>query len=518
MSKGVLHFLQRENQYYPTPAKLIGEILDEYRYRNNIFEFGDLEEINFLEPCAGDGAICREVQAYFKEREMKINIECLEVEKILRDGLKGQGFKVVGENFEEFTSHPFYNLIIMNPPFSKGDEFLLRAYNLLKADGRLICILNAETIRNPCNKGRELLTGLIKRTDGDVQYIKDAFKDANRKSGVEIAVVYLKKPTYENEFDAFGEIQSSIMTDEEKLIDEIKQKIEGNQIMRADKIDNAMGLYRNAVKQIFQGINTIQQIKTGLSYLNDEAKEFNLKIEDFIKIMLKNNSEEAKEETIKGIRKMAWSYVLKFCNMDGYLFHKQRKEFYTQLDKFSASLPFTKSSILQFFDNLFQKRNEYFKEGIIDLFEEITSRHNGNPYHQEGWKTNKNWKINKKIIVDWGVEFNCYRTNSGRFHSRRYEKDFIDDLDVIVRKIKNYGSQGNTIKSALDMRFNQLGEIHKGQKFYNEVETPYFQVKFYKKGTLHIIFKDDEILKELNFIGAKMRTDLGYDDYGKKQF
>ncbi|KKM68140.1 hypothetical protein LCGC14_1463920, partial [marine sediment metagenome] len=31
----------------------------------------------------------------------------------------------------------------------------------------------------------------------------------------------------------------------------------------------------------------------------------------------------------------------------------------------------------------------------------------------------------------------------------------------------------------------------------------------------HITFKDDELLKDLNFIGAKLRTDLGYDDYGK---
>ena len=46
-------------------------------------------------------------------------------------------------------------------------------------------------------------------------------------------------------------------------------------IITFDKVESAIGIYRNAVTQIFKGINTIQDIKTGLGYLEKEAEEFN---------------------------------------------------------------------------------------------------------------------------------------------------------------------------------------------------------------------------------------------------
>ena len=211
--------------------------------------------------------------------------------------------------------------------------------------------------------------------------------------------------------------------------------------------------------------------------------------------------------------------------------YRQREEFYNKLDKGSGTLPFTKDNISQFFDNLFHQRNVYFKEGIQDLFNEITSYHNGNNIHTEGWKTNKNWKINKKIIVNWSViEYTGYSkygtiydsygkadppSRYGTFSCRYYEKDWIRDLEKIVRKIQPIGSQGFTIKVALRRQFDELGKVYIGEKFNNKCETPYFHLKFWKKGTLHIIFKDEKLLSELNLIGAKLRTDLGYDDYGK---
>ena len=68
-----------------------------------------------------------------------------------------------------------------------------------------------------------------------------------------------------------------------------------------------------------------------------------------------------------------------------------------------------------------------------------------------------------------------------------------------------------TIKKALRHKFNQLGTIPKGSDFDNTTETYYFDIKFFKKGTLHIVFKDDRVLDELNRIGGQLRRELGYD-------
>ncbi len=503
----------RKHQYYPTPTELVRSILESMDD-----QFHDAEEINFLEPCAGDGAICREVQKFFTGLKTPVNIHCIEIEEVFQNSLKGQGYHVIGKDFETYNGQPFYDIIIMNPPFSKGAKFLLKAYDLLNADGRLICILNAETVKNPCNRDRELLKALIERV-GDVKYLSNAFSNANRKTDVEIAVVYLKKPLYENEFDYFGGIQHNILSDEERIREELKNKVEGTQIMSFDKVDYAVNVYRNCVEQIFKGIDTITKIKNSLKYLENEAREFNIEPEKFIEIMFEKEQEEAKEQAIKTIRKMIWSFVLKFCQMEQYLYHKQRNDFYSKMEKGSATIPFTKENILQFFENIYLQREKYFQAGIEDLFNEITSYHQGNTIHREGWKTNKNWKINKKIIVDWGIEFDDYSKHGGRygFFRVRYGREWIEDLDKIVRKIEPELASGYWIKDALRNCFDRLGKIHIGEKFENTCETPYFRLKFFKKGTLHITFKDQKILDKLNIIGAKLRQDLGYDDFGKRQ-
>jgi len=452
----VLQHTLKKNQYYPTPENLAKNLLESLET-----EFFDMEEINFLEPCAGDGAICREVKRFFDILRKKINIHCVEIEDVLQRSLKGQGFYLIGSDFEQFETIPFYDLIFMNPPFSKGAKFILKAYDLLNAEGRLICILNAQTIKNQCNKERELLKNLIDRV-GDVKYLTNAFSYADRKTDIEIAVVYLKKPLYENEFDFFGGIKNDILTEEEKIIGELKDKVNNSQLVSFDKVDYSINVYRSCVQQIFKGIDTINSIKNSLKYLEAEAREFNIEPEEFFKIMYEKDQEDAKGNVIKTIRKMVWSFVLKFCKMDQYLFHKQQDEFYRKIEKGSVSLPFTKGNILQFFDNIFLQRAKYFQAGIEDLFDEITSYHNGNKVHREGWKTNKNWKINKKIIVDWGVRFEDYSRYGSRYGNFRAGRNdqWIDDLDKIVRKIKPDSASGFFIKEALRTRFLELGKVY----------------------------------------------------------
>ena len=112
-------------------------------------------------------------------------------------------------------------------------------------------------------------------------------------------------------------------------------------------------------------ILTIDKYRESYDIVNKKTtfastKEFNIEPDEFIKIMLEKDQEEAKEKAIKTIRKMIWGFVLKFCQMDQYLFHKQQSDFYHKIEKGSVSLPFTKDNILQFFDNIFLQREKYF--------------------------------------------------------------------------------------------------------------------------------------------------------------
>lgn len=45
----------------------------------------------------------------------------------------------------------------------------------------------------------------------------------------------------------------------------------------------------------------------------------------------------------------------------------------------------------------------------------------------------------------------------------------------------------------------------------------YFTISFYKKGTCHIVFKDDELLKKFNIFAARQNNWLP-QDYGRKHY
>lgn len=54
---------------------------------------------------------------------------------------------------EQYSTMKEYDLIIMNPPFSNGNSRLWKALDLQERNGgAVICLLNAETLKNPYTK------------------------------------------------------------------------------------------------------------------------------------------------------------------------------------------------------------------------------------------------------------------------------------------------------------------------------------------------------------------------------
>ncbi len=511
MERKILKYMTKKNQYYPTPEYLIKKILI-----NLDFSKSDLPEIHMLEPTAGDGAIARVARDYFESINKKAVISTIEIETTLNQALQGQGFRVIGQDFNNYIDKPHYDLILMNPPFNQGSKFLLKAYKSLASNGELICLLNAETIKNPYSKERKELLNLIS-SNGEVEILEKAFDNAKVETNVEIAIVHLKKPNYGSEFDLFGNINQDILTHEELLKNQYKSNINQKGIVSFNQVEAAISIYRQSAEKIFQGIQAIKVVKQSLNNLNNEANEFDINIDTFFHTMCNKSPEEAREETISNLRKMIWSYVLKHCDMDKYLYTKHKQEFYENLQKGSSTLPFTKENVQSFFDTIFMQKQELFKRGTIDLFEKILTYHKDNENHREGWKTNKNWKINEKIIIpSWGIKFLKYNyENYGKYEIVSDNLDWLNDLDRIIRTLDlvSYDEKehcDNYVKNQLEECFRDLGKVYDGQKYNNKLETRYFKIKFFKKGTLHIEFKSKKVLDLLNVAGANCRTDLGY--------
>jgi hypothetical protein len=57
----------------------------------------------------------------------------------------------------------------MNPPFSNADDHFLKAWEIAE-NTDIVCLMNAETIRNPYSQKRQLVNRIIEDNGGSVEY------------------------------------------------------------------------------------------------------------------------------------------------------------------------------------------------------------------------------------------------------------------------------------------------------------------------------------------------------------
>ncbi len=106
-----------------------------------------------------------------------------------------------GRNFLSFETFKLYSLIIMNPPFGNGDKYLLKAINIMQNGGRIVCLLNSETLNNPYSNIRKGLQHKLREYEAKITDLGQAFKYAERKTEVNVSIVdiiipYKEEKTY----------------------------------------------------------------------------------------------------------------------------------------------------------------------------------------------------------------------------------------------------------------------------------------------------------------------------------
>ena len=65
---------------------------------------------------------------------------------------------------------------------------------MMKFGGQVCCILNAETLKNPNSVYRQDLIKKLQKYSADIEYIENAFTDAEHQTDVEIVLIYVDIP------------------------------------------------------------------------------------------------------------------------------------------------------------------------------------------------------------------------------------------------------------------------------------------------------------------------------------
>lgn len=105
------------------------------------------ESSKILEPSAGSGDLIEGIQNRYK----LVDIDCVELNKELRETLISKGYNVIGNDFLKLTPNPIYDYVIACPTYKDNVdvEHIMHMYEFLKPGGEIISLTHpAWTIQN----------------------------------------------------------------------------------------------------------------------------------------------------------------------------------------------------------------------------------------------------------------------------------------------------------------------------------------------------------------------------------
>lgn len=154
---------------------------------------------------------------YNEEYPAPTEEELAELEKLTRtcDTLDYGMVRLVADDFLTFRTAKKYDLIVMNPPFADGAAHLEKAIAMQKQyGGKIRCVLNAETIRNPYTMQRQMLAKALDKLGAEIRYMEDGFVDAERETAVEVALISIDIPAPEFQSDIFERMAKAAEAEE----------------------------------------------------------------------------------------------------------------------------------------------------------------------------------------------------------------------------------------------------------------------------------------------------------------
>lgn len=494
--------------FYPTPQNIIDKMI--YNLDFTMFR-------SILEPSAGKGNIVEALRKkeeshnkYYGNSKYQFDIDCIEADQNLQHILKGKNFRVVYNDFLTYNTMKEYDLIIMNPPFSNGCKHLLKALEMQQRNGgAVVCLLNAETLKNPCTNDRQYLQRKLTDYNAKIEFVQDAFLDAERKTAVEIALVKVQLPEVQRESFILDGLRK---TQKQKEF----QAEESAQLIDSDFFKAIVNQYQLEVEA---GIKLIKEYYAMQPFIlsqfgKDEKTGETIQKGGCIISMTCSKDGLSVNEYIKRVRSKYWTALFENKKFIGQLTNNLQRDFYNKVEDLS-NYDFSLYNIYQLKIDIQKKVVKGIEDTIIELFDELSNKYSWwdetskNIHYYNGWKTNQSWIINKKVIIplngyhDLGYSWGGFRPTDYKVIGK------LQDIE----KCFNYLDGGLT--EAVD-----LEESLKFAEEYGEtkdIQLKYFTVTFYKKGTCHITFNNDELLKKFNIFGSQHKGWLP-PSYGKKVY
>ena len=542
--------------FYPTPSAVVSKLLEG-------IEWYKIE--NILEPSAGKGNIVDGITAAYEalsyRRHEQLSVDCIEIDPYLRSILQyeyggqheaemrkrirdleesrdynRQSYKyefrtatdayeykelkveldkretvmcrTVHDNFLTFNSRKRYGLIVMNPPFSNGDEHLLHAIEIQSRHGGLIrCVLNAETILNPYTNRRKVLRAKLQELGADVSYIDGAFSDGERKTAVRVAIIKIDIPAPE--------------TGESEIYERLKAAAEIEEIQADDVTDLAVADMLSEIVTRFRvevdaGLALIREHRAMQPYLLKSLSKDDKYNKPILALRIDGDSEYTElnvNRYLRLTRRKYWEALFTKKEFTGQLTSNLLEKYQGMVDKMQ-DYDFTPFNIRQIMVEMNAEMQQGIQETIVALFDKMTKQHSWYPecakniHYYNGWKTNKAHKINSKVILPTYGLFSNYSWSKEPFNLYEAEKT-ISDIEKVFEYLDGNMSAHVNLHGVLQAA-HSCGQT-------KNIQCKFFSVTLYKKGTMHIKFHNQALVDRFNIYCCQKKNWLP-PNYGRTAY
>lgn len=501
----VLEHDSSKRNFYPTPRELAIRLIGDAKIR---FDSA------FLEPSAGKGdliyhALYHQVEEYPKWQHKDIleglDIDCIEIDPNLRAILSDRHYRVVHDDFLTFESQKRYNVIIMNPPFDRGAEHLLKALDVVRRGGQVFCILNAETIRNPYSNVRKDLLAQLQKYGADIEFVDNAFMSAERKTDVSVALIRVTVPEAEKDSTIIEGMKEAPTYTTPEVPEQYAELVQYNQI---DEWVNRFNF------EVACGIRLIEEYEALKPHILRDPGRSDAERWPLLCLSVEAPREERKSgsminDYIKQTRRKYWRAIFQQKTFTDRLTVKLLDELQDQVQKL-GDYDFSVYNIMHLLVQMNNRMVGSIEQTIVNLFDDWTGKYHwsettSNRHYYDGWRTNDCFKVGKKVIIP----FNGFDDWYNAFKSYKVITQFRD-----IEKVFNFLDCGRTDwEGDVQRIFDEVERTGNTKK----VETKYFYVTFYKKGTAHFEFKDEKLLEKFNLFAGQMKGWLP-PTYGRKRY
>ena len=257
--------------------------------------------------------------------------------------------------------------------------------------------------------------------------------------------------------------------------------------------DNTDVICSTSIERIVTGRNAaLAQIETLIQQLDDistltsnigggKANEWGVRQYRY-DCWLMDKTETAIKAITQNIDRSIWKDLMNKSGMLALMDAQARDEWYNSLEK--DDIPaISEENILSTFEQLHQSKAEVFERGIINVFKGLSW----------DYKSNSPCKFGKKIIVDGLVQYDRWGFHFR--HGRRREQ--LADLDRMLNLLDGKPVPEN--RNDLSVRL----DAHISKQHASVYEDEYVEIRYFQKGTGHIIFKRSDLIDKMNGIVAR---------------